>query len=166
VLFFCLAIAAAQDDSEYDVSYLCPIWFSFIVCVIDTHLTHMHAFHWFYAHHCCSQEVEGGWQAKVRHVGEMLFRGTLACARASVPLKTNSPSRVHLYPWKLTRHRSPCNIANTFICLWSRGADVLRLHSQEGADSADSSIVLSAKPYRRHFQLCHTLLLLVNQIQI
>jgi hypothetical protein len=25
VLFFCLAIAAAQDDSEYDVSYLCPI---------------------------------------------------------------------------------------------------------------------------------------------
>ena len=25
VLFFCLAIAAAQDDSEYDVSYLCHI---------------------------------------------------------------------------------------------------------------------------------------------
>ena len=141
VFFFCLAIAAAQDDSEYNVSYVCHIWFSIIVCVI-WHTPDAYAYLSListYSHSCCSQEVEGGWQAKVRHVGEI--RGT--AARAHTPWKRDELAMQHRYYFYLS------------------GADVLRLHSQEGAES---SILLSAKPYRRHFQFGH--ILLVDQIQI
>jgi len=165
VLICCLAIAAAQDDSEYDVSYHCQIWFSITVCVIwrtpdayysgicciqtrrkenkqtegshklpfifcflciyriIAYLLYFNNSHHYpsfskscfncmniwiyvatvkrhnlsaylsliltYSHSCCSQEVEGRWQAKVRHVGAIVCRGT--DARALTPWETNSP---------------------------------------------------------------------------